>query len=91
MKGSTILVTGASRVLAGECLASAIADGYKVLNFSRRPPDKLMPGEIFGSVDLSDPVRTREAITHWTAQTEILHPGQQCRDDRGRQNRGCLP
>ena len=73
MKGATILVTGASRGIGRGICERAIADGYKVLNFSRRPPDKLMPGETFESVDLSDAARTREAIAHWTAKTEILH------------------
>ena len=47
----TALVTGGSRGIGRAVVEDLIAQGYEVINFSRTAPAKLLPGEIFESVD----------------------------------------
>ncbi len=67
------LVTGGSRGIGRAIVARLIQDGYQVVNFSRRPPDALLPGETFRSVDLGDAAATREAACELAAERRVLH------------------
>jgi NAD(P)-dependent dehydrogenase (short-subunit alcohol dehydrogenase family) len=73
MKGATALVTGGSRGIGRAVVERLLGEGYEVINFSRTAPKELLPGEIFESVDLGDPRRTREAASDWAAKKDILH------------------
>ncbi|HBI83646.1 SDR family oxidoreductase [Orrella sp. NBD-18] len=73
MKGATALVTGGSRGIGRAVVQRLLDEGYEVLNFSRTAPKTLLPGEIFESVDLGNPTRTREAIGDWAAKKDILN------------------
>ena len=68
----TALVTGGSRGIGRAVVEDLIAQGYEVINFSRTAPAKLLPGEIFESVDLGNSKRTREAALDWAAKKDIL-------------------
>ncbi|WP_241121158.1 SDR family NAD(P)-dependent oxidoreductase, partial [Achromobacter xylosoxidans] len=52
------LVTGGSRGIGRAIVARLLQDGFEVVNFSRRPPDAVLPGETFQSVDLGDAAAT---------------------------------
>jgi NAD(P)-dependent dehydrogenase (short-subunit alcohol dehydrogenase family) len=69
----TALVTGGSRGIGRAVVEDLIAQGYEVINFSRTAPAKLLPGEIFESVDLGNSKRTREAALDWAAKKDILN------------------
>jgi NAD(P)-dependent dehydrogenase (short-subunit alcohol dehydrogenase family) len=69
----TALVTGGSRGIGRAVVEDLISQGYEVLNFSRTAPAKLLPGEIFESVDLGNSKRTREAALDWAAKKDILN------------------
>lgn len=73
MKGATALVTGGSRGIGRAVVQRLLGEGYEVINFSRTAPKELLPGEIFESVDLGDPRRTREAASDWASKKDILH------------------
>ena len=67
------LVTGGSRGIGRAIVARLVQDGYQVVNFSRRAPDQLLPGETFRSVDLGDASATREAARELAAERPVLH------------------
>ncbi|CAB3631277.1 short-chain dehydrogenase [Achromobacter marplatensis] len=67
------LVTGGSRGIGRAIVARLVQDGYQVVNFSRRAPDQLLPGETFRSVDLGDAAATREAARELAAERPVLH------------------
>ena len=69
----TVLVTGGSRGIGRAVIRRMIDDGFDVLHFSRTPPPTLFEGEVFESVDLSDPSQTKEAIHAWVRKKDILH------------------
>ena len=69
----TVLVTGGSRGIGRAVIRRMIDDGFDVLHFSRTAPASLFEGEVFESVDLSDPRQTKEAISDWTRKKDILH------------------
>ena len=66
------LVTGGSRGIGRAIVARLVQDGYQVVNFSRRAPDQLLPGETFRSVDLGDAAATREAARELAAERPVL-------------------
>lgn len=73
MNKGTVLVTGGSRGIGRAVIRRMIDDGFDVLHFSRTPPPTLFEGEVFESVDLSDPKQTKEAIGDWSRKKDILH------------------
>ena len=73
MSKGTVLVTGGSRGIGRAVIRRMIDDGFDVLHFSRTPPPTLFEGEVFQSVDLSDPKQTKEAIGDWSRKNDILH------------------
>jgi len=73
MNKGTVLVTGGSRGIGRAVIRRMIDDGFDVLHFSRTPPPTLFEGEVFESVDLSDPQQTKEAIGDWSRKKDILH------------------
>ena len=73
MSKGTVLVTGGSRGIGRAVIRRMIDDGFDVLHFSRTPPLTLLEGEVFESVDLSDPKQTKEAIGDWSRKKDILH------------------
>jgi NAD(P)-dependent dehydrogenase (short-subunit alcohol dehydrogenase family) len=62
MRHTAVLVTGGSRGIGRAIVARLVEDGYDVINFSRRPPEALLPRETFTSVDLGDPDAARQAV-----------------------------
>ena len=58
MTKGTVLVTGGSRGIGRAVIRRMIDDGFDVLHFSRTSPPTLFEGEVFESVDLSDPKQT---------------------------------
>ncbi len=73
MTKGTVLVTGGSRGIGRAVIQRMIDDGFDVLHFSRTPPPTVFEGEVFESVDLSDPKQTMEAIGDWSRKKDILH------------------
>lgn len=73
MTKGTVLVTGGSRGIGRAVIRRMIDDGFDVLHFSRTPPPTVFEGEVFESVDLSDPKQTMEAIGDWSRKKDILH------------------
>lgn len=73
MTKGTVLVTGGSRGIGRAVIRRMIDDGFDVLHFSRTSPPTLFEGEVFESVDLSDPKQTMEAIGDWSRKKDILH------------------
>lgn len=73
MTKGTVLVTGGSRGIGRAVIRRMIDDGFDVLHFSRTPPPNVFEGEVFESVDLSNPRQTKEAIGDWSRKKDILH------------------
>ncbi|MBB1624330.1 SDR family oxidoreductase [Achromobacter sp. UMC71] len=73
MTAPIALVTGGSRGIGRAIVARLLQDGFDVVNFSRRPPDEALPGEIFQSVDLGDASATVAAATALVAKRPVLH------------------
>lgn len=73
MTKGTVLVTGGSRGIGRAVIRRMIDDGFDVLHFSRTPPPELFEGEVFESVDLSNPQQTKQAVSDWSRKKDILH------------------
>jgi len=73
MTKGTVLVTGGSRGIGRAVIRRMIDDGFDVLHFSRTPPPELFEGEVFESVDLSNPQQTKEAVSDWSRKKDILN------------------
>ncbi|ARP87170.1 SDR family NAD(P)-dependent oxidoreductase [Bordetella genomosp. 9] len=71
MTVDAVLVTGGSRGIGRAIVARLAEDGYDVFNFSRRPPDALLPRETFVPVDLADTEAARTAVAELAAQRPV--------------------
>lgn len=65
------VVTGGSAGIGASICQHLLADGYEVLNLSRRPSAHRQQGLVDVQVDLTDPDATRAAITGLAAQYRI--------------------
>ncbi|GAA4338235.1 SDR family oxidoreductase [Pigmentiphaga soli] len=70
--GTTALVTGGSRGIGRAIVARLLRDGHQVVNFSRTPPEQMLPGETFRSVDLAVAEQARQAVGELAAERQVL-------------------
>jgi 3-oxoacyl-[acyl-carrier protein] reductase len=57
-----VLITGASQGIGRAIATRAIADGYRVINLDKKPPNTLLKDEIFHLIDLTDVKAIHELI-----------------------------
>lgn len=60
--GVRVLVTGGSQGIGRAVIERLSEDGYQIVNFDLKPPERLLPGEQYFFVDVSNEAALREAL-----------------------------